>query len=302
MKVAPILICRTKYNDFKYPVFCAPNDVSEQSLQKLNNSINAQEHIYSPNKSNFIVFSDTNHIIIGKVIGIKELSLGKLDSMLKDGDTLRPAWGFVGGAILRSDYQQLGVVSTLPDNYYLECYLQSLYSTHWEEDICSAPYQSVYSDITLQKIEAKELPEYGEIFEDIYNDNVIWYTLSEIIKGSKNIHSCYTNAEFSAAKKIISNIISITTVSRNNLSIQKKSLESSRKSANSTQFQERNDEPIIKQKKKDIKSILHDLTGIRDLRLVGIYEDNRRVGYGVICRQVKSKTLKWKEEENDYDN
>lgn len=217
MKVIPILICRTKYVDYNDPVFCAPTDISNSITKSLHDIIIKGNNLKYANECKVFI-SDNQHIIIGKVLYIRQLDT-QLDVSLDKEKDGRSAWGFIGGVLQRKEYIERKQILDLPESYYIQAYKKCLYDEHWAEEKFGGPYTYGAFDIDMEVLPdldsslhiSNEVP----IFSSSMNDDLFRFVAEQTIKG-KTLAFC-SNEEFNASEAITAGALTYATVSESNL-------------------------------------------------------------------------------------
>lgn len=217
MKVTPILICRTKYVDYNDPVFCAPTDISNSITKSLHDIIIKGNNLKYANECKVLI-SDNQHVIIGKVLYVRQLDTQFDISLDKEKDG-RSAWGFIGGVLQRKEYVERKQILDLPESYYIKAYKECLYDEHWCEKKFCGPYiygafdidMEVLPDLDSTLLISSEVP----IFSSSMNDSLFAYAAKQTIKG-KAVAFC-SNEEFNAAEAITKGALTYATVSEGNL-------------------------------------------------------------------------------------
>lgn len=230
MKVSPILICRTKYNDFNSSgrPFCAPTDVSEETIYRLQCIVDGNAIMFCHHCD--LVLTDEKHIILGRVISIGELEIDDIDLSLDKEVGGRIPWGFIGGAMSIEDYRVHNRIEYLSADFYSEAYKEYLYDPHWLDGENSHDEQYIYPYVDKA---LESLPNSStEMDYDFYSNplqcnknnlSLLLFVLSEILKG-KHLSFC-SNCEFKAADLIFEGILDFATVSEGNLLSQNRLLE-----------------------------------------------------------------------------
>lgn len=217
MKVTPILICRTKYVDYNDPVFCAPTDISNSVTKSLHDIIIKGNNLkYAKECKVFI--SDNQHVIIGKVLYIRQLD-AQIDISLDKEKDGRSAWGFIGGVLQRKEYVERKQIFDLPESYYIQAYKECLYDEHWCEEKFGGPYIYGSFDVDMEVLPdldsmlhiSNEVP----IFSSSMNDSLFVYAAKQTING-KAVAFC-SNEEFNASEAITKGALTYATVSESNL-------------------------------------------------------------------------------------
>lgn len=215
MKVTPLMICRTKYVDYNDPVFCAASDLSNEFQKNLHDIIINGNNLKFTDECKVFV-SNNSHIIIGKVLYIKKLPISIDDSLDKEAEG-RSAWGFIGGSIVRSDYEKEGKILDLPIQFYIDAYTRCLYENHWRESVFHGPYcyEAIETDMdTLDDITQAFEEEQIPIYLDTKNAVLFQIAIKKTLEG-QSVAFC-SNEEFNAAEALIKRALNFTTVSSAN--------------------------------------------------------------------------------------
>ena len=214
MKIAPIIISRTRNADYN-GFFCLPQDLRRnQILTRVRNAVYANDLqlISGDNRYVKIIINDGIHVVIG-IVSIIEDIIGKdTDLQLDNFTSSRTLWGFIGGTIKADDYQKHPHAIDLDNSFYKKAFMDMVYTLHWTDAKFEGPYPSSYDETATVDIPEAEspFPTGEQIISSENNTQAVNFILNAIHEGRKT--SLVTNAEYSATKNILDGHIDHATV------------------------------------------------------------------------------------------
>lgn len=262
IKSSPVILCRTKYIDYKEQGFIWPQDFNRETFNLLVHLMHNGHNLGSI-ESNKVFIHDGTHCLIGKIGFLNNLLSEKLaksiDLSLDKEREGRMSWGFIGVAIRINDFIHNKSNIDLSDDYYSYLYKAYLYDNHWlDREPINGPYNYPYEDVCFveKNIEQNTLNKFNTGKEWILESdkcNEELFNLA-IYKALQNeIVSYCSNAEYNAHQLIREHKVNIVTASDSNLGLLRSVMKS----------------PTVESRKKLIRMLILQKEQLRSLKGVG---------------------------------